>query len=338
MLRCLTTAGWGVMGASMSGASVRAVVLGLAVMMAQSATVRADEDAANTRELFQKGNDAFNAKDYQRAAIFFQAAYERGRRPELLFNLALALQMSGQTSRAIAEYRRYLEVAPNGRGAEEAREFLAKNGVDIPPPAPSAPRRAAPLEDDDREAPARPAPEPPRGAYSPYGAAYPTAPVYYPRVYSRRVFKERLSVCPLGDGEWSFCRMHDGKTIGETTFIERYQKITNNGSLDEYMDTSWKKTPLTIAGGIFAGFTVMMIGGWVGVTGARSANGVWDSAKGNAAIAFGSIGAIGAFWTLVLGFPLAAREPRARHRMSPETARTAVREYNAALQREMGGY
>jgi len=117
-----------------------------------------DYDTAKLR--YKQGKAFLDAKLYDDAIREFEAAYQIAPVPELLFNIAQADRLKGDSARAIEMYRRYVEQAPAGPGADEARRHIAaltkllreppppkqswRDDDDDKPPAPSAPPAAPP--------------------------------------------------------------------------------------------------------------------------------------------------------------------------------------------------
>lgn len=97
-----------------------------------------DTETARTR--YKQGKAFLDAKLYDDAIHEFEAAYQIAPVPELLFNIAQADRLKGDAAKAIEMYRRYIEQAPNGSGADEARLHIAnltKLLRNPPPPKPT---------------------------------------------------------------------------------------------------------------------------------------------------------------------------------------------------------
>src|SRR6201994_431726 len=102
------------------------------------------------KEYVKAGIAAQKAGDYDTAITMFSKAYQLAPHPVLIFNTAQAHRLAGHKDRALAMYRNYLELAPDGDQAQTARDFIAE--LDPPKPAPVA-AKPAPVA-------AKPAPTP----------------------------------------------------------------------------------------------------------------------------------------------------------------------------------
>lgn len=125
--------------------------------------LRADETSeARAKGLYHDSKRAFDEGNYLRAIELLEAANELSPNPALHFNLARAHHEAGHVDEAIAEYERFLASAPEGQGAEEARDFLAElQSLRAAAAPPATPAVASPPE---RSGPApRPQPQPEQG-------------------------------------------------------------------------------------------------------------------------------------------------------------------------------
>lgn len=71
------------------------------------------------------GNKAFEAGQYEVAVTELSAAYAIDPKPRVLFNLASAQRRAGLYREAQANYRKYLEVDPNGELKDKAIAYIA---------------------------------------------------------------------------------------------------------------------------------------------------------------------------------------------------------------------
>ncbi|HET9620884.1 MAG TPA: tetratricopeptide repeat protein [Kofleriaceae bacterium] len=113
------------------------------------------------KEYVKAGIAAQSAGDFDTAITMFSKAYQLAPHPTLIFNSAQAHRLAGHKERALAMYRRYLEIAPTGDQAQTARDWIAE--LDPPPrPAPvkPAPPPAIPAPAPVAPAPVAPAPVP----------------------------------------------------------------------------------------------------------------------------------------------------------------------------------
>src|SRR5262245_17418834 len=102
----------------------------LLVALLASGAAQAAPDRGEAKRLKDLGTDAMNRRDYTLALDYFQAAYRAYPSAKLLFNVALALDLSGRVVESLETYER----------------FLAETGADTPPEAlPYARRRVAEL-------------------------------------------------------------------------------------------------------------------------------------------------------------------------------------------------
>ena len=67
-------------------------------------------------------NEFLSGGNYERAAAEFEKAYQLGKDPEFLFDKAEALRLGSLAIEAVAAYRQYRRVAPEGINANEARQ------------------------------------------------------------------------------------------------------------------------------------------------------------------------------------------------------------------------
>ena len=110
-------------------------------------------------QLYQAGERAFHQQHWEEARRSFAAAYELDRKPELLYDVALATWRLAREDETLASlqaaraaYQRYLDEATAGRRRKAAEEALAQIDAQLPKPkAPSKP----PVSDEDDD-PARP--------------------------------------------------------------------------------------------------------------------------------------------------------------------------------------
>jgi hypothetical protein len=109
-------------------------------------------------QLYQAGERAFRRQHWEEARRSFAAAYELDRKPELLYDVALATWRLAREDETLASlqaaraaYQRYLDEATAGRRRKAAQEALAQIEAQLPQPQPQAPVVA-----DEDEDPARP--------------------------------------------------------------------------------------------------------------------------------------------------------------------------------------
>jgi len=116
---------------------------------------QADErPVEEARQLFKSGSQAFAQHDFQRAYEAFEKAYLLSQRPELLFNMASALQGLNRPHDAADELRAYLRTVPAAVDRveieqriltlEETQRILDRNRAPTAKPKTPAPIVVAP--------------------------------------------------------------------------------------------------------------------------------------------------------------------------------------------------
>lgn len=70
---------------------------------------------------FRQAQAYMKAEAYEAAVKEYQAAYEAVPKAGFLFNIGLAYEKAGEKRKAVENFRRYLELEPNGKVAEEAQ-------------------------------------------------------------------------------------------------------------------------------------------------------------------------------------------------------------------------
>ncbi len=105
------------------------------------------------QQLYQAGERAFHLQHWEEARRSFAAAYELDRKPELLYDVALATWRLAREDETLASlqaaraaYQRYLDEATVGRRRKPAEEALAQIDAQLPKPKPA---NVGPRDDDD---------------------------------------------------------------------------------------------------------------------------------------------------------------------------------------------
>ena len=99
----------------------------LVCLRAAPAAAEPDADSrAKAAERFKQGRAFFERGDYDHALAEYQAALDLSAEPLLIFNIALCHDRANQPELALQSFRRYLELAPTGAVADEAREDIAR--------------------------------------------------------------------------------------------------------------------------------------------------------------------------------------------------------------------
>jgi len=105
---------------------VRLIVV---LSLAWVSVVAAEPSAAEIKKAnnhFKLGQEFFKSRQFDRAIAEYQAALELTGEPLMVFNIALAHDRAGRPEQALAGYRDYLEKAPEGAIADEARQYVAR--------------------------------------------------------------------------------------------------------------------------------------------------------------------------------------------------------------------
>lgn len=112
---------------------MRRVLVALVLLCAMAPAVRAQPDApvsesekAIARQHFQKAKELHEKKQYAEAAVEYLEAYKHMPAPAFIYNAGQVYRLGGDKAKAVEHYRRYLELEPNGEGAEDARQFIAE--------------------------------------------------------------------------------------------------------------------------------------------------------------------------------------------------------------------
>jgi tetratricopeptide (TPR) repeat protein len=102
----------------------------------------ADEVA---RSLFQAGRTSYDSGEYQDALQFFQQAYDRSHRPELLYNIGQTADRLRLDDVTLATFRKYLELLPAAPNRTEVENRIrALDALVATRGAPSGAPRAVP--------------------------------------------------------------------------------------------------------------------------------------------------------------------------------------------------
>ncbi len=132
----------------------RSLVIRLALagtMLMGTWTHRAHAEAGSAedraRDFTRTGNAHYEAGRYGEAEHAFREAYALSGRSGFLWNMAQCARLAGESRRALALYRRYLDAAPDGGQRAEAERWIAmleaqQSAARSPVPAPSRPAPA----------------------------------------------------------------------------------------------------------------------------------------------------------------------------------------------------
>ena len=112
-------------GMTVSSTVTRAQDAGEGTEAAEGATEGANE-GQSARDLFLRGQAAYERGDYEEAAAAWEAGYELDPRPLLQYNLGQAYERLGELPKAVAAFELYLEHAsPEDPNQQRARAQLA---------------------------------------------------------------------------------------------------------------------------------------------------------------------------------------------------------------------
>lgn len=130
-------------------ATAFALVLAIARTAAAQPVARPTQPEAARKEAarvhFERARQLHADKRYLEAADAYLAAFSEVPMPAFLYNAAQVYRLGGERDKAIEYYRRYLELEPDGEGADDARAFLAElEGADAAASDAAAPDGPAP--------------------------------------------------------------------------------------------------------------------------------------------------------------------------------------------------
>jgi tetratricopeptide (TPR) repeat protein len=103
--------------------------LAAALVLALAAPAAAEKKPSRramkqARAHFERGEKLHEQGRFDDAIREYRAAYQLARLPDLLYNIGQVQRLKGDRVAAVRSYERYLEAAPDGRGAGRARAFL----------------------------------------------------------------------------------------------------------------------------------------------------------------------------------------------------------------------
>ena len=132
----------------------------IAIVIALLASIAA---AQTPEQLYTQGQHAYDEKRYDEAVALWTRSYEASHLPALLFNIAQAYRLGGDCTKAVASYKKFLELDPKSPQRSTAQSLLgelqpcpvAQPEPVQPMPPPVAPTVAPP--------PVAPPPEPAAG-------------------------------------------------------------------------------------------------------------------------------------------------------------------------------
>jgi tetratricopeptide (TPR) repeat protein len=102
------------------------VALVVVALLGGDARAQSASDRAKAAEHSRQGLAYFKSGDFDRAIAEYQTAFDLSAEPDLIFNIALCHDRAGRPIPALQGFRRYLELAPSGIAADEARIDIAR--------------------------------------------------------------------------------------------------------------------------------------------------------------------------------------------------------------------
>jgi hypothetical protein len=102
------------------------VLVILAVMLV-APIARADTSEAE--QLFQQGQQAYDAKQYDQAIASWDRAYALSKLPALLFNIAQAHRLAGHCAPAVENYRKFVQLDATAEDRPAAEQFIRELGT-----------------------------------------------------------------------------------------------------------------------------------------------------------------------------------------------------------------
>lgn len=95
-------------------------------LLVGAGAARADNRAAEARNLFNEGNAHFAVGEFAQAADLYQQAYKLKQDPALLYNAAQAYRLAGQQEKALVLYKNYVQFYPDAANVAEVNSQIAK--------------------------------------------------------------------------------------------------------------------------------------------------------------------------------------------------------------------
>jgi tetratricopeptide (TPR) repeat protein len=158
------------------------------------------------RKHYHQGKTLQAAASYKEAIAEYEQGFALVPTPEFLFNIAQCYRLSGDRRHAVDYYRRYLDAAPTGKGADESRGHILTLTREIdaepkPEPPPAPPPAVVP-DTRPQVVVVAPPPEPPYGVWQWTGIALGVSGLAaagvgtYLEVRARKL-SEEVSVVPM---------------------------------------------------------------------------------------------------------------------------------------------
>jgi tetratricopeptide (TPR) repeat protein len=96
----------------------------IAAVVTVSLLARVAHADGDAEKLYQEGQAAYDAKDYDKAIAAWDQSYALSKLPALVFNLAQAHRLGGHCSKAVEAYKRFLTLDPSSSERPDAEQFL----------------------------------------------------------------------------------------------------------------------------------------------------------------------------------------------------------------------
>ena len=109
------------------------------LLVCWTGVVRADAIADAGKDHYAHGQTLYAAGDYLAARVEFMSGFELTHKPVFMFNAAECSRLAHDPAAARDGYRRYLELEPDGKLAQLAKQRLAELTPPAPVPAATAP-------------------------------------------------------------------------------------------------------------------------------------------------------------------------------------------------------
>jgi hypothetical protein len=111
-------------------------IITIAIVVCAGTHALADDLTGAAKAHFERGQTLSTEGRLAEARAEFVAGFDLSRRPAFLFNAAECSRLLGDAESAGTDYRRYLELEPDGKLAAIARQRLVALGLAAPTPAP----------------------------------------------------------------------------------------------------------------------------------------------------------------------------------------------------------
>lgn len=102
------------------------VICGAVAFGASFARAESPEDAAEARNAYAEGDQAFQEGRFADAIRLFTRGYELSGRPRFLLNIAHAQRLSGHSQEALETYRKFLATDPRPEDRDQAQAAVSE--------------------------------------------------------------------------------------------------------------------------------------------------------------------------------------------------------------------